>query len=54
MVYTLSNLENDMKYSSQRLILFEVGIIKLCSGQIEKVGNEASNVDSGEIEKLKK
>lgn len=53
MVYTLSNLENDMKYSSQRLILFEVGIIKLCSGQIEKVGNEASNVDSGEIEKLK-
>ena len=52
-VYTLSNLENDMKYSSQRLILFEVGIIKLCSGQIEKVGNEASDVDSREIEKLK-
>ena len=53
MVYTLSNLENDMKYSSQRLILFEVGIIKLCSGQIAKTGNETSNVDSGEIEKLK-
>lgn len=53
MVYTLSNLENDMKYSSQRLILFQVGIIKLCSGQIGKVENEASNVDSGEIEKLK-
>ncbi len=52
-IYTLSNLENDMKYSSQRLILFEVGIIKLCSGQIGEVGNEASNVDSGEIEKLK-
>jgi len=52
-IYTLSNLENDMKYSSQRLILFEVGIIKLCSGQIGEVGNEAANVDSGEIERLK-
>lgn len=53
MVYTLSNLENDMKYSSQRLILFQVGIIKLCSGQIGEIGNTTSNVDSGEIEKLK-
>ena len=53
MVYTLSNLENDMKYSSQRLILFQVGIIKLCSGQIGEVGSTTANVDIGEIEKLK-
>jgi len=50
-IYTLSNLENDMKYSSQRLILFEVGIIKLCSGQV--VENHSGNVDNGEVEKLK-
>ncbi len=42
-VYTLSNLENDMKYSSQRLILFQVGIIKLCSGQTEEIGSTLEN-----------
>lgn len=52
-VYTLSNLENDMKYSSQRLILFQVGIIKLCSGQTNEVGNIELNIDNSEIEKLK-
>ena len=49
-IYTLSNLENDIKYSSQRLILFQVGIIKLCSGQVEKENN--TNIDSDEIKKL--
>lgn len=52
-VYTLSNLENDIKYSSQRLVLFQVGIIKLCSGSIGEAENTTSNIDSGEIEKLK-
>lgn len=42
-VYTLSNLENDMKYSSQRLILFQVGTIKLCSGQTEEIGSTLEN-----------
>lgn len=50
-IYILSNLENDMKYSSQRLILFEVGIIKLCSGQTE--GNDTRSIDNSEVEKLK-
>ena len=30
-IYDLSELENDMKWSSQRTILFQVEIIKLCS-----------------------
>lgn len=46
-IYTLSNLENEIKYSSQRLILFQVGIIKLCSGEIEKQNN--TSVDSNEL-----
>ena len=29
-IYELSNLENDMKYSTQKTILFQVGILKLC------------------------
>lgn len=46
-IYTLSNLENEIKYSSQRLILFQVGIIKLCSEEIEKQSN--TNFDNNEI-----
>lgn len=30
MIYTLSNLENEMKWSSQKTILFEVAMIKMC------------------------
>ncbi len=30
-IYELSNLENDMKWSSQKLIMFQVEIIKLCN-----------------------
>ena len=52
-VYTLSNLENEMKYSSQRLILFEVGIIKLCSGQVEEAQSNNTSIDNSEIENLK-
>jgi len=51
-IYTLSNLENEIKYSSQRLILFQVAIIKLCSGQVEKESN--TNIDSNEIKNLQK
>lgn len=31
MIYELSNLQNDMKWSSQKLIMFQVTIIKLCN-----------------------
>ena len=50
MIYTLSNLENEIKYSTQRLILFQVGIIKLCSGEIEKQTN--INFDNNELRSL--
>ena len=34
LVYELSNLENDMKWSTQKNIMFQAGIIKLCSREI--------------------
>ena len=52
-IYTLSNLENDIKYSSQKLILFQVGIIKLCSGETDVKSSLNGNVESTELEKLK-
>ena len=56
-IYELSNLENDLRYSSQKIVLFQVEIIKLCSGQIEvsSGGNTVSNtnIDNSEIERLK-
>ncbi len=41
MIYTLSELENDMKWSSQKAVLFEVAMIKLCSPVTE---NSNSNI----------
>ena len=34
LIYELSNLENDMKWSTQKTIMFEAGLIKLCSKEI--------------------
>lgn len=34
LIYELSNLENDMKWSTQKTIMFETGLIKLCSKEI--------------------
>ena len=39
-IYELSNLENDMKWSSQKIILFQVGILKLCNGETKKIDNK--------------
>ena len=44
-IYELSNLENDMKYSSQKTILFQVGILKLCMGQITESSGRTNNID---------
>ena len=49
-IYELSNLENEMKWSTQKIILFQVGIIKLCSK--EKIIS-SGNVDNTEITILK-
>ena len=57
-IYELSNLENDLRYSSQKLLLFQVEIIKICSGEINiKKGQDGVNtndnrVESSEIERL--
>ena len=51
-IYELSNLENDIKFSSQKSIIFQTGIIKLCmEAQISK---EISNDIAERINKLEK
>lgn len=47
-IYDLSELENNMKWSSQKSILFQVEVIKLCSGlstvtSVENVDNSMEN-----------
>ena len=49
-IYELSNIENEMKWSTQKTILFQVGILKLCSGEVT---SNASSVDNGEITALR-
>ena len=39
LIYELSNLENDMKWSTQKTIMFQDGIIKLCSKEIGTGGD---------------
>ena len=49
-IYELSNLENDIKFSSQKTIIFQTGIIRLC---INDSKTEKISVDiSKRIEKL--
>ena len=47
LIYDLSELENDMKNSTQKVIVFEAGIIKLCSQ--EEVASSIASVDSPNI-----
>ena len=50
-IYELSNIENDIKYSSQKTIIFEVGIIKLCNGEVNS--NSVNNLqDNSKIDAL--
>ena len=49
-IYELSNLTNDMKVSTQKTILFQVGIIKLCSNQVSN--NMENTVDNTQISEL--
>lgn len=46
MIYTFSELENEMKWSSQKTILFEVAMIKLCHPEEKK---EAKSNDLTDI-----
>ena len=49
-IYELSELANQIKWSSQKLIMFEVAIIKLCNKVVPSVNN---SVDNGKILELR-
>ena len=50
LISELSRLENDMKSSTQRLIIFQAGIIRLCDKEISSISNNTnSNDGNGEI-----
>ena len=51
-IYELSNLSSEMKLSTQKIILFQVGIIKLCSNQISN--SDGSLVDDSQVLELKR
>ena len=48
LIYELSNLENNIKWSTQKTIMFQAGIIKLCSKEMEVSGE--NNKNEGNIE----
>ena len=45
LVYSLSELENDIKWSTQKTIVFEAGIIRLCNEEAEKSINVEDRID---------
>ena len=47
LIYDLSELENNMKWSTQKLIMFQAGIIKLCNKEVEQTSTEISNGNTG-------
>ena len=54
-IYELSNLQNDIKWSSQKLIMFQVAIIKLCNSNSTTGGTPGTDntQNEKEIENLK-
>ena len=45
LIYELSNLENDMKWSTQKTIVFQAGIIKLCSKEVGTGGDVEERIE---------
>ena len=45
LVYNLSELENDIKWSTQKTIVFEAGIIRLCNEEADKTINVEERID---------
>ena len=45
LVYQLSELENDLKWSTQKTILFQAGIIRLCNESADKSLNVEDRID---------
>ena len=52
LIYELSKLETDIKWSTQKTIMFQAGIIKLCSNEFDSSSNIEERVDK--IEKYLK
>lgn len=57
LIYKLSELENNMKWSTQKVIMFQAGIINLCNEQVgisnnleERVGKIEKYLKSGSIQ----
>ena len=53
-IYALSELENELKWSTQKNIIFQVGIMKLCSREnislLERVEELENKINNGKIE----
>jgi len=47
LINELSKLENDMKSSTQRLIIFQAGIIRLCDSSVRTIVTELANNSGG-------
>jgi DNA polymerase-3 subunit gamma/tau len=47
LIYNLSELENNMKWSTQKLIMFQAGIIKLCNKEAESSTNSNASNNAG-------
>lgn len=45
-IYKLSELENDIKWSSQKNIVFQVGVLKLCSKESETLEERVSKLEN--------
>ena len=57
MIYDLSNLASDIKLSTQKTILFQVGIIKLCNNERTSAevntNSVSAQIDSSAVQELK-
>ena len=45
LIYKLSELENNIKWSTQKLIMFQAGIINLCNEQADNANNLSERVE---------
>ena len=45
LIFNFSQLENDMKWSNQKSIMFQAGIIKLCSKEMQEEENIKKRID---------
>ena len=51
MIYELSTLENDLKWSSQKILLFQVGIIKLGTPNMQESSNTRTLIEQNHDDK---